>query len=347
MMHAPVLTGMAVVAGIAALIANRFIIRAVGDQVPRGAVAAFTRWGALPRNIAAIAALVALSLALLELLRSRNYVPLMSRIGMAGFAGILLPTLTLATILPQDRITPFIVLFATGAAHVLTVLLGVAALRWRAPGSIRAAVGAITTSAFLAFASIVIALVGQRMSQSWSYSVSGALRHAGEMAWLFSLVAAAPTLLPRPGEPRFAVSATVAALVAAFVGAAFVAGGGLLGASFADVLYGAFRVDLFLPDGTEALGSPLVYALPLGIGAGVAAGGLVSGEPANRQTSMAVCMLLLAGFAPRSPITLLYLTLGIALFCRTLIAHGALMTVRGVLPAAPVREAEEAPREHG
>ena len=84
-----------------------------------------------------------------------------------------------------------------------------------------------------------------------------------------------------------------------------------VGQDLPDLLYGAVRLD-FLPDDDFIL-----YAIPLGIGWAVTVAAMLSKDPVRRQMGAALLLILSAGYAPRSPSTLLVTVLGVALLART------------------------------
>jgi uncharacterized membrane protein (Fun14 family) len=64
----------------------------------------------------------------------------------------------------------------------------------------------------------------------------------------------------------------------------------------------------------------VLYAIPLGIGWAVTVAAMLSKDPVDRQMGAALLLLLSAGYAPRSPSTLIITVLGVALLSRAGIA---------------------------
>jgi hypothetical protein len=87
-----------------------------------------------------------------------------------------------------------------------------------------------------------------------------------------------------------------------------------VGRDLPDLLYGAVRLE-FLPDRDFIL-----YAIPLGVGWAVTVAAIMSKDSARRQMGAALLLLLSAGYAPRTPSTLLMTVLGAALLARSCIA---------------------------
>jgi len=75
----------------------------------------------------------------------------------------------------------------------------------------------------------------------------------------------------------------------------------------------------------------MVYAPLLALGVGVATLGLLSPRAADRQLGGGLLVLAASGFAPRSPILLLYLALGALLLTRGALARATLEATRDLV----------------
>ncbi|MEM9068522.1 MAG: hypothetical protein AAGE52_08445 [Myxococcota bacterium] len=321
MRAAPVLAGMATAAGVVDLLWTRLWVRVLSDRQISGLSIAdlveLKRGGDLIRNIVGIAGLVALGVALTQFIQPRPSVPLMQRIGLAGFAGVFLPTVLLAIILPADRTTALVVLFASGAANILAVLLSVASFQRGIALRARFALVSIALTAFFAFASTVILLVGRITLWELGYPLGMLLRQIGEAAYLAALVLLAFSCWPRDRKgAALALPGTFGVIAAASTFGVFVlAYLPLEDETFGGLLYGAMHADLF------AESAPLSYAVVMSIAFGAAAMGLFSREPAVRQGSLGTMLLAAAGFGPTTPLTLLLLVLAVALVARSIVSQ--------------------------
>ncbi len=312
----PLLGMLAVVAALLDLGINRFAIRALVGTLPHPALITLSRWGELPRNLAAVSGLVALTMALLSFLRTPTHAPVRRRLSIAGFAGIFLPTTALATLLPADRTSPQIVLFATGAANVLAVLLGVTAARRAAPVGIRAGVAVMAVSALSAFTALVVVLFEPLSQSRIGVLVALTLKGIGEVGFMLTPLLVGVSVFPRGRTTRSRVALAVGVLAFAATAALGWWGMAELRADFAIVLYGAARVELWL----EA--APAVYVLLFAAAVGIGAGALASGDAIHRQAGAGVLLLVASGYAARSPGRLLMTVLAVALLSRACLALG-------------------------
>ena len=323
MMDAPPLWALAVLTGLADLVYNRAWLRALPDSTPHALLLGYARWGALFRNAAAISGLVALLWALVTFFWRRGWISVRQRLMLAGFAGIFVPTVLVATLTPAERTTEEVVLFGTGSANVLTVMLGLIALQWRSPPSLRAATALWTSASFLAFGALVMGMVGPEMNWEASYAATRWVRRAGEFIWLLAPLPVAATIVPRKG-PRARWALGAASVTAVLVTWAFLEWRAAVPATFPTLLYGALRLEFAL----ESV--PLGYAVPLALSAAVVAGGFCSRRAADRQAAGAACLFLLAGYSPRSPGLVLMMVLAMALLTRACIAQATLRSLREI-----------------
>ncbi|MFW5876470.1 MAG: hypothetical protein ACOCXM_07005 [Myxococcota bacterium] len=308
---------------------NRVVLRSLGEDVPHATVVGLGRWFAFPRNLAAIAGVVALTAALYEVLRRPRMASLRRRSAVAGLALVFLATIVLATVMPSDWTwsRPRMVLFGAGVGSILAMLLALIAVGWRGPLGLRTSVALFAISTFFALG----ALVGQTLipSNLWELGLhlGTAMRGVGEVAYLLAPLAAVPSIRPLYPPRRARVGHAVGAGVGLAVLALFLWGHRALGPDFPTILYGAQRLELLLD------WVPQLYGLPVGIGFGIGAAALVSSSAADRQAGTGLLLLLAAGNAPKSAAPLLMMVLGIALLARTLVSQAAaIQTSRSAEP---------------
>ncbi|HJK94833.1 MAG TPA: hypothetical protein RMH85_13440 [Polyangiaceae bacterium LLY-WYZ-15_(1-7)] len=326
----PALTLLALAAALLDLLGNRVVLRVATDRevsgLSHGTLVDLSQGGAFVRNLTALAGLGALGFALSEFLQPKPQVGLAHRIAMAGFAGIFLPTIFLAAVLPPERTTSMVVLFAAGAANVIGLLLGFGAAHWKVSLPLRVGLGAAASTAFFGFASLVFLIVAALTLWESGYPLGMGLRRAGEVAYLVLLACLLAASWPRDRRPRVQAGLALLALALAGVlawGFADIAER-VTTETFRDLLYGAVHAELF------AESAPALYVgfVAAGIGAGVA--GLFSGSPVRRQAAAALLFLVAAGYAPTTPLTLLLFALAVTLLARAAIAGSTLRWLREV-----------------
>lgn len=315
----PLLGELAVLAALVDLLLNRFWLRAARG-VSHATLVRVSEWGALPRNLAAVAGLVALLATLLAFLRSRAYLPIVLRVGVAGLAGIFLPTVVLATVLPAAQVTGQTVIFATATANLLVVFLSIAAIRWQLPVALRLALLTLATTGLLGLFVLLADLLALMQVGSTSLTIGRLGRHAGELCWL----ATAPLVgLSLPRRRGLIVGGVLGAIGVTLMVLALKRN---LGPDFAPIFYGGLRLELLLGNGVSFLYAPL-----LGLTAGVAIAALLSPVVGDRQLGAALLLLAAGAYAPRAPGLLLMMVLGAALFWRGAVARASLHAVRRAL----------------
>jgi hypothetical protein len=213
--HAPTLAVLASLAALLDLALNRVAVRAAYELAEPATVLAWMRFGALPRNLAGISGVVALLAALFAYLRMPGFAPLYIRLPVAAFAGVLMPTLTLAIALPRERMSPHLVLFGMFATSVLVTLFAASALRYRNRW-LRWGLIAALASAVQALIVVSIASVRATIQGGFGGPIAWICRHGGEIAWLLVPLIVAPAVLSgssRTGGDRAALfSGALAAL---------------------------------------------------------------------------------------------------------------------------------------
>jgi hypothetical protein len=315
---------------------NRVFVRSMSG-LAHTTLVEISEIGRFPRNLAAICAMIALGTALLSFLREPRYASISRRLLIAGFAGIFLPAVALATVLPAERNRQEMVIIGIGAANVLGVLIGLSALRRPAPRGIRIGLGLLTCAALLSFGALVITVLeasvlsrglgAEVLHDSWqlAYDSKGLLKHVGELAYLAAPIAVGATLISRSANRIALVLAGVTA-VGCLIG--FVVGASALGGDFSVVLYGAQRLELL--EATPQAYLPLVaFALGLAIFA------TASPTPGHRQIGAALLLVIAAGYAPQTPASLLMMVLGMTLCARACIALAPLLPAKNDPSVAP------------
>lgn len=320
--EAPPLALLAVVAALFELTFARVAWNGLPDVVDLETLRQLRDLARFPRNLAAVAGLAALVVGLLAFLRHPGFAPIGRRLAIAAFSGIYVPSVLVATVFPYASLRARLVVFGLAAANVLTTLLAMTAIRYRAPPAVRLAVGMVAATAFgsLLVVGLGLLMTAEEGAFAWVANLLSAhpttsqrallaLRHVGELCWLGVLLAGSAAIL-HGGTAGRSGRYVAAGLVLALVVAACVAFRALVGHRFRLMIFGAFRFGLFLDDAS------LIYAVPLGIAVAGGLVGLASKEPARRQLGAGLLLWMTAGYAPHTPIQLLYLVLSTLLVTR-------------------------------
>jgi hypothetical protein len=312
--EAPALAWMAAVAAVADLLINRILLRSWEASWSREALVQLDRWGAFASNLTVMSGLVALGFCLATLASRRSGLSLSGRIGLAMFGGAFIPVVMLMTTMPRATTRPELVLMVAGLAHALMFFLILAGLRWRSAPALISILVLLLTATFCGLISLLVTLVGTQAFWAHTEQLANALRWCGEIAYL---------LLPIPvafasGIPlhqrRGKLALVLGALLAMGWAFAMLYWRSSVGEDFATAVYGAFRLN-FLPEDKVIL-----YAVPLGAGWAVACAACLARAPERRLLGIALMLLLCAGYAPRTPTTLVISVLGIALVSRAALA---------------------------
>ena len=310
---APPLAGVATLSAFADFAVTRLAVRlaAAGESpADHDLLVRLATVGELLRNLAALAGLVALLSIVLDFLRPERPLPLSQRLGVAGFAGVFLPTVLLATVLPVARTTPQVVVFALAAAHLMVALLGMTAFRHGARRALRIGLIALAFASIAALSAGILQLLAPVLG--WAFPVSQAFRRAGEVTWLLSLGAlawmAVPAQLP-VGRRALALGlGTLAGAVPLALALALRPRDA--GSAYEDVLYGATHLELLLGR------TPTLYLTLLAFALAGAFAGLFSPAPARRELALGVIAVAAGGYAPSTPSTLLMMVVGAGLITR-------------------------------
>lgn len=317
----PTLGVLTLVCALVDLFGRRLAVRVLSDRslasISHDVLVDLGRGTQFVRNLAAFAGLVALASALVGFLHPRAPIPTPQRVGLAGFAGVFLPTIFLSAVLPVERTTPIVVLVACGASSFLAILFALGALRWRGPALLRVAVGLLATAAFLGFTSTVFLVLARLLLWDTGYSFGMSLRRVGEVAWLLTLAATAVVAWPSDRSRRVQVALAVVASLAS--GGALVALATLFRRAsvelYTDLVYGATHLELGLEAMPVAYPGLVLACLPFGLV------GLVSGDAGRRFAGAALLFTAAGGFSPSTPLTLLFQSLGVVLLARALVGE--------------------------
>ena len=320
----PPLAVLAVVAGLVELLLARAIWHGMTETLDATTLFELRRLARFPRNLAAVAGVVALLVSLIAFLRLPGYASIALRLVVASLSGIFLPCVVVAALLPPAMLRRNLVIFGLAAANVLVALVTMSAARYRPERVLRVALGLAGATALLTLMFVGLGqLVRAEGSGFWgslgallaaqpgaTEKVRLALRHAGELSWLGVLIAC--SLVAVWDRGRAAMRARVGGAVALVVAltAGLVALEQLIGHRFRFLLFGSFRLDLIVDQ------APLLYALPLAMGLAGALVALFRRDSGMRQLGAGMLAWLIAGFAPHTPIQLLYLVLAGLLLAR-------------------------------
>ena len=313
----PPLARMAAIAALVDLIWNRVVVRIAWSRDQELAVG-LLRWGVFPRNLAAVAGIIALAAALFTFMRMAGYSGLGRRLGVASVSGIVVPAFVIAIVKPKEEVLLLVVVAALVGSNLLAVLVGTVALGYAA-GARRWASAIVTMSGAFVLTVLVVASIRTIAESALATPLGILAHHGGEVAWhlvpvlvLVAMARAQKGAPPSEGPPpRLPVWGTSVAIVVFGVTAAALYGETVLHShGFATLVYAAFRVTL--------IPAPLAWlnGLTLGIGLAAAGYGLASRHPGRAQLGAAVALWLAAGCAPRAPGQLLDFALAAVLLAR-------------------------------
>jgi hypothetical protein len=201
-----------------------------------------------------------------------------------------------------------------GLAHATVVLLILAGMHWRSTRPVTVALVLTLVAALSGVLSMVVNLVGERRYWEHTERLSNAFRWSGELAYLAVPIAIGFAISISWQNLRGKAAIALSALAAACVAVGMIVWKQAVALELPDLLYAALRLD-FLPDRDFIL-----YAIPLGVGAAVTVSAIMSKDAVCRQLGAGLLLLLSAGYAPRTPSTLLVTVLGVALLARVGIA---------------------------
>ncbi len=314
MAEVPPLTWMVGFAALADLVINRALIKLGHSTWSNEALLRLDRSGSFALNLSVVGALVVLAFCLASLSSKRSGLPLSARAGIAGFGWLLVPIVTLMTFLPLALTRPELVLVVAGLAHAVVLLLILAGLHWKSSAAMITALILTLVAALSGVASMVVNLVGRRTFWAHTERLANAFHWSGELAYLAIPVAVAFALAIPWGTRRGKAALLASTVAAAGVAVDMALWRRMVGNELPTMIYGALRLDLF-PDAYVVL-----YAIPLGLGWAVTVAAALSKDSARRQMGAALLIMLSAGYAPKTPGTLILAVVGVALLARSAIA---------------------------
>jgi hypothetical protein len=312
---APPLSGLCALAAWAGMLTNHLLVPALLGSAQRDAALAAERIGDFMINLASIAGLAALSAGLLALLRDGRWLGLQRRLLLAMFAGILVPTLAVATFLERERTTTELVLFALGAAQVLSVMLCTSAARLTRERSARLLTLAMASAALCALAAQLFELFARQSLVAWHEQSRALAARVGEGCYLLGLIASPFFVTPASDGLRDRIARGLGVVVLGLAAIAFHLFSGALSRDYAVTLYNAQHVSLFVDS------MPALYAIPIGAALAAATAAVIGSEPARQQAGLGLLLWLGSGFAPRVPDRLLTATLASLLLLRAVAAR--------------------------
>lgn len=319
----PPLALLAVAAALVELTFARVVWHGLTETIDTALLFDARRLARFPRNLAAVAGLVAVMASLVAFLRLPGFASIGRRLAVAAFSGIFIPSVAVAALLPSALLRRKLVIFGLAAANVLVALITLTAVRYRPERTLRISLGLACATALLTLTTVGLGQLAQAQGGLWgslgalmmaspraTERVLLAIRHTGELCWAGVLIAGAIAAVwdRGVGRIRARVVSAVALIVALAIG--IVALEQIVGHRFRFLLFGSFRLALLVDD------LPLAYAVPLAIGLGGGLVAVVRAEPAMRQLGAGLLAWLAAGFAPHTPIQFLYLVLGALLLAR-------------------------------
>lgn len=313
--QSPPLAWLAAVAALAALVMNQVLLPALNSAGNRGMLRELERWGAFASNLTAISSLIAFGFGFTAFLRFTTVIPLRKRLLLAGFAGVFLVAVARAMLLERQATTAQTVLFALGAAQVLSSLVCGAAAG--AAHSRYARIMAIVGSALAIFA-----LLGQLVQTAAQLGISlivqlraqEVVQALGETCYLVLLIGLSRWVLPAGLDTRSRAARMVALfLLPIALGSMYLAERALQ-RDYALFLYHAQRVTLFIDS------FPRLYAVPIALALASSVAAALGSHPTRKQGAAGLLLLLGSGFAPHAPGRLLTSVLAMILIARSLIA---------------------------
>ncbi len=313
----PALSFVACLAAFTGMAISRLIVPALNGRAPRSLLLRIDRWGDFATNLGAIAALVALSVALLAFVRMPACAGLRLRLSVAGLAGLFLPTMALATFFSREHTTAQMVLLGIAAANLLAIVVAANAVRFAPSMLTRSVAMAGAVTAFFALASQAAETFAPRALSAWYVGLAAALRGIGEAGYVVVLLGGAALAYPREPGARDALARTAGLFLFCVLASAFYVARATMGDDFALLLHHSQRVAGLI----DTL--PVAYGLPLCAAVAGAVAGLLARDGLRAQAAAGVLLMVSAGYAPRAPDRLLALTLAIALIARAIAASGA------------------------
>ncbi len=256
------------------------------------------------RDASALAGLVALGTAIWTLVLPSSRIGGWTRMGLAGLAGIFMPTLALATLVPARRVGLLIVLISAGTGNLIAVGLASSLAVRRAPKERRLAIGFGAATAFLSFLSTSVGIMGQLTVWEQAYRVQHFLQVAGLLCFLGTVFALIACSWPKV-RAQAGIALGLGLVIAGVLFAGEKVAENITGERYSSLFYAATHIDL----ATTVLPRSLYEAsLALFLGFGISFGAL-----GTRVFGLALCLWMIAGFSPSTPYTNLWMVLSLVM----------------------------------
>jgi hypothetical protein len=300
------------------LIFNRVLIPLRADVWSDDTLHRLDDAGSFARNLSVVSALVALSFCLGSFSSEKSGLPFSARAGIASFGWVFVSIIALMTFLPRGLTRIELVLGTVGLAHALILLLVLAGIHSRSTWPIAIALVLTLVASFSSLLSTIVSVIGERTYWEHANRLSNAFRWSGELAYLAVPVVVSIAIATPIRETRGKLAVLLATLVGGSAGVAMVEWEEAAGGNLADFLYGAVRLDFLTEE------HAVLYAIFVALACGAAVTAMLSKNAIHRPMAAALLLLLSAGYAPRSPSTLIITVLGVALLARVGIAQAQL-----------------------
>lgn len=326
----PPLTWLAVVAGLGAMVINQLLLPALNDVNRRLMLRDLSHWGAFATNLAAISGGIAVGFGLLSFVRYGSVTNLRQRLLLAGFGGfVFLPMLAMAVVL-ENHTTAQTVLFAFGAAQVLSITVSSSAARSAETRFPRLVACIAVMTALFALLAQVLLVSTQFEFRSWRWQAQAqrALLALGEISYLLLLTGTAGLLLPKRTDARSRWARQAGFFILPVVLGSLYIAERQLGNDYALLLYHAQRVSLFID------AWPRLYSVPIGIALAGCMAALIAKDTIAKQAAAGVLLLIGSGYAPHAPGRLLTWTLAFVLIARSIIAPTHAVQAKVAEPSA-------------
>jgi hypothetical protein len=157
-------------------------------------------------------------------------------------------------------------------------------------------------------------MLGERFFWPQTERLANAFHWSGELAYLAVPLAVAFALEVPWDTLRGKLALGLSTLAAAVVAVLMALLSRTVGDELPTLIYGALKLDV-LPSRFAIL-----YAIPLGMGWAVSVAAVLSRDAARRQLGAGLVLLMSAGYAPRTPGSLIMTVLAVALLARSSIA---------------------------
>ncbi len=275
----------------------RIGVPALYDKLSEGALLGFLSWATFFRNLLGISGLAALALMIGMWVSDKHVATLTRRLSLAVFGLVMIVLSVSLLVFPEEWVMPYErmkhgVLSVSVAAHALVVNLGFAVVSKRISASRRATLWLFAVSSVCALGILALAWMPLAIQLHAAVLLRQALLRMGETVYLVGVGLAAFVAFPRGRSTRDAVAMMVISIVTVVVSTLCVSLHTSLGGGYAQMWYGAFRLEWLLDY------HPLLYVPVIAIGIAVSLGAMLTSSHVQRMSGAALGLLIAAGFAP-------------------------------------------------